>query len=106
MPRFTRAKGDYLYTQGGSGVYIVRSLSGAVNIEGGSSQQTRSNAPVPSRVEPLAAGKACLSEAEPRLAAAELFRVDVFRDQVIAVGKSRRAEGIDKQLTHVPRWQG
>ena len=48
----------------------------------------------------------CLSEADAGLAAAELFRVDVFRHQEIAVGKSRRAEGIEKQLTHVPRWQG
>src|SRR6266550_5924065 len=48
---------------------------------------------------------AVVSEADASLAAAELLRVDVFRHQEVPVGESRRAEGIKKQLAHVPRRQ-
>ena len=43
------------------------------------------------------------SETDPNLAAAELLCIDVFGHQDIAVGKPRRAEGIEKQLPHVSR---
>jgi hypothetical protein len=48
----------------------------------------------------------CTLKADASLATTELFRVDVFRHQAIAVGKSGRTEGIEKQLTHIPWRQG
>src|ERR1700694_1252151 len=48
----------------------------------------------------------CSLEADASLAATELFHIDVFRHQEIAVGKSRCTEGIEKELAHVARWQG
>ena|SRR5208282_2843616 len=42
------------------------------------------------------------SETDANLAAAELLCVDVLRHQGIAVGKSCRAEGIKKELPHIP----
>ncbi len=50
--------------------------------------------------------KKCSLKADASLAAAELLGVDVFRHQEIAVGKSGRTEGIEQQLTHIPRRQG